>query len=313
MKSHQDELPALPEPKATGLGPEYESFDRDGLPMGKAYANIDYFTADQMRTYARAALAAQPLPVQTEKSPTAGMSIAQRILHVGGRNNAAGYVEFGSTQAVEALVRQVLRDLPIAANPKAQPATDARFDWGEYRQITDLPTVDEAIRALLDDQTDENATCVVRAVVEATHERIAAMQEPVVSDEAARLRALISTPELHDFSRGVVLEAVHQRERWGSEHDAGKTPADWFWLVGYLAGKALHAQTSGNTDKALHHTISTAAALANWHAAITGSHTAMRPGIDAAPASPSSPGIESCVRGLRNVIADDTAAPGASA
>ena len=44
-------------------------------------------------------------------SPTAGMNIAQRILHVGGRNNAAGYVEFGSIQAVEALVRQVLRDM----------------------------------------------------------------------------------------------------------------------------------------------------------------------------------------------------------
>ena len=42
---------------------------------------------------------------------TSGMNIAQRILHVGGRNNAAGYVEFGSIQAVEALVRQVLRDL----------------------------------------------------------------------------------------------------------------------------------------------------------------------------------------------------------
>lgn len=45
-----------------------------------------------------------------EPSPTAGMTLAQRILHVGGRNNAAGYVEFGSTQAVDALVRQVLRE-----------------------------------------------------------------------------------------------------------------------------------------------------------------------------------------------------------
>ena len=97
-----------------------------------------------------------------------------------------------------------------------------------------------------------------------------------------RLQALINTPELHDFSRAVVLEAAHQRERWGSGHDAGKTPADWFWLTGYLAGKALHAQTAGNTDKALHHTISTAAALANWHASITGAHVEMRPGIDPA-------------------------------
>lgn len=54
---------------------------------------------------------------QQEPSPTAGMNIAQRILHVGGRNNTAGYVEFGSIQAVEALVRQVLRDLPAQQEP----------------------------------------------------------------------------------------------------------------------------------------------------------------------------------------------------
>lgn len=53
------------------------------------------------------------------KSPTSGMTIEQRILHVGGRNNAAGYVEFGSVQAVQALVQQVLRDLPDqAVQPK---------------------------------------------------------------------------------------------------------------------------------------------------------------------------------------------------
>lgn len=85
--------------------------------------------------------------------------------------------------------------------------------------------------------------------------------------EAVRAK-ILNTPELHQFTEGVTLEALHQRERWGSTHDVGKTPADWFWLVGYLAGKALHAQTAGNIDKALHHTISAAAALANWHAAI---------------------------------------------
>jgi hypothetical protein len=94
--------------------------------------------------------------------------------------------------------------------------------------------------------------------------------QPVVADDAVALvrQQLLNTPELRDFGVGVTLEALHQRERWGSNHDADKTPADWFWLVGYLAGKALHAQTGGNTEKALHHTISTAAALANWHAAI---------------------------------------------
>lgn len=49
---------------------------------------------------------------EKEPSPTAGMSIEQRILHVGGRNNQAGYVEFGSAQAVQAMISQILRDLP---------------------------------------------------------------------------------------------------------------------------------------------------------------------------------------------------------
>lgn len=60
---------------------------------------------------------------EREPSSTAGMNIAQRILHIGGRNNAAGYVEFGSIQAVEALVRQVLRDLP----QHREPMTDAEI------------------------------------------------------------------------------------------------------------------------------------------------------------------------------------------
>ncbi len=55
-------------------------------------------------------------------SPTAGMNIAQRILHVGGRTNAAGYIEFGSIQAVEALVRQVLRDISVV-HPQGPSST----------------------------------------------------------------------------------------------------------------------------------------------------------------------------------------------
>ena len=100
--------------------------------------------------------------------------------------------------------------------------------------------------------------------------------------EAERLDRLLNTPEIMDFVKAVPLEAAHQRERWDSAHDAGKTPADWFWLVGYLAGKALHSQTSGNIEKALHHVVTTAAALCNWHAAILGK-TDMRPGIETPP------------------------------
>lgn len=97
-------------------------------------------------------------------------------------------------------------------------------------------------------------------------------------DEATRLRELINTPELDNFLRAVHVEALHQVERWGTAHDRAKRPADWFWLTGCLAGKALHSAVSGNTEKALHHCISTAAALYNWHCAIKGVDVSMCPG-----------------------------------
>jgi hypothetical protein len=104
---------------------------------------------------------------------------------------------------------------------------------------------------------------------------------------------------VHDFVRAVVLEAAHQRERWGTEHDAGKTDADWFWLIGYLAGKALWnpgdmgdmvaafvgddaAGAKALLEKKLHRIITIAAAAANWHLARSGVDSRMRPGIDAA-------------------------------
>lgn len=98
--------------------------------------------------------------------------------------------------------------------------------------------------------------------------------------ETQRLNTILNTPEIIDFVKAVQIEAAHQRERWASDHDAGKTPQDWFWLIGYLAGKALHSVSSGNVDKGLHHIITAASALCNWHAAMLG-QTNMRPGIEA--------------------------------
>jgi hypothetical protein len=101
--------------------------------------------------------------------------------------------------------------------------------------------------------------------------------------EVDRLKKLINTPEILDFVKAVQIEAVHQRERWGTEQDEGKTAADWFWLLGYLAGKALHSDKVGDHEKLLHHIITTAAACANWHAQVLGKCD-MRPGIET-PAS----------------------------
>lgn len=117
-------------------------------------------------------------------------------------------------------------------------------------------------------RTDDNILDILDAALAAWDARIAEVERK------------LNTPELHNFAAGVVQEAAHQRERWGPSHDVGKEPQDWFWLLGYLGGKALKAHASGDTDKALHHCISSAAALANWHAAISGAYTDFRPGID---------------------------------
>lgn len=103
--------------------------------------------------------------------------------------------------------------------------------------------------------------------------------------EKERLAGLIDTPEILDFVKAVQLEAIHQRERWGSQHDAGKTDEDWFWLIGYLAGKALHNPPKAGKDwdeLRLHRIVTVAAAACNWHAAVLGL-TNMRPGIENPP------------------------------
>ncbi len=100
-----------------------------------------------------------------------------------------------------------------------------------------------------------------------------AIQRPAVLElvRAERKRVLeeaLNTPEVEDFDKAIPLESAHQNKRWGVEHDATKEPEQWFWVVGYLAGKALCAFKSGDLEKAKHHCISTAALLRNWHAHI---------------------------------------------
>jgi len=64
-----------------------------------------------------------------------------------------------------------------------------------------------------------------------------------------------------------------------STTNAGKESTGLVRLIGWLAGKAVHSHIKGDVDKTLHHTITAAAALANWHASVLGK-TNMRPGIE---------------------------------
>lgn len=94
-----------------------------------------------------------------------------------------------------------------------------------------------------------------------------------------RMAALINTPRTDEWSEAVRIEAAHQIDRWGVEHDAGKRPEDWIALLVYLLGKATAAHFANDTNKLAHHIISTSAALLNWHRALVGDSTAMRPGV----------------------------------
>lgn len=86
--------------------------------------------------------------------------------------------------------------------------------------------------------------------------------------EVERLKNLINDPHVGAWTSSVIIEAAHQKERWPAAQDAQKTPEDWFWLVGYLAGKCLAAFKQGDMDKARHHTISTAAVCYQWSKSI---------------------------------------------
>lgn len=96
--------------------------------------------------------------------------------------------------------------------------------------------------------------------------------------ERDRLDALINNPQTALFLEAVRAEAAHQVERWGTVHDRAKEPQDWYWLLAYLGGKALRSHIDGDEFKALHHTISSAAVLANWFAAIKLGKSEMAPG-----------------------------------
>lgn len=113
-------------------------------------------------------------------------------------------------------------------------------------------------------------------------QRLVARKDAELAEKNARLLELegrINTPHTADWFEAVRLEAAHQVERFGVQHDDGKNPQDWFWLLGYLSGKAVAAALLGDDEKAKHHTISSGAMLLNWFRQLAGDSNAMRPGI----------------------------------
>lgn len=115
------------------------------------------------------------------------------------------------------------------------------------------------------DETDSSIAVMRDAAGELTRLQNELANERMEHD---LLKELLSRPEIDEFYEGIMLEAAHQRNRWGDAHDRSKSAENWYWLVGYLAGKACRAAIEGDHAKARHHTISAAAALFQWHKAI---------------------------------------------
>lgn len=62
---------------------------------------------------------------------------------------------------------KAMDDLGIAAGVSTSSLQQQPGEWDEAQRIRDLPAVDEAIRNLLEDQTGDNSTCMVREVMRA--------------------------------------------------------------------------------------------------------------------------------------------------
>lgn len=155
------------------------------------------------------------------------------------------------------------------------PRDPAKADRELATLRAQLATANENIEQLHDGLNEYARAC------EEAERQLAASEARVreLGAENKRLDSLINNPHTEHFLEAVQLEAAHQQERWGSDHDAGKEDADWFWLIGYLAGKAIRPGQS--QEKRLHHIITTAAACLNWHAHASSTHTGptMRPGL----------------------------------
>ncbi len=133
----------------------------------------------------------------------------------------------------------------------------------------DVDKIEEAFDSYFDDTANTERDKAARALA------------GVLIAEVRRLDGLINSPQTKIFFEAAVkLEAAHQQERWGVDHDRGKDPTDWYWLLGSLLGKSVAAFILGDVEKGKHHIISSAAVLLNWWRHITGEMTRFQPGSD---------------------------------
>jgi hypothetical protein len=205
----------------------------------------------------------------------AGQTHWEGCWRVAGHHNCAVALLAEQRELIGRLTRQ--RDAALFNNDLERSARE-RAQSEVSRLSGEVERLTEACR-----EKDEGNVALAFRLKEAWRERDEARGAADRMREKAEAYDRINSPELYDFVSAVTNEALHQREKWGIDADGGKSDADWFWLIGYLAGKALHNPEKSDmppTDARLHRIITVAAAAANWHAATLGTYARMRPGIE---------------------------------
>lgn len=165
-----------------------------------------------------AGLAAQP----NERG--AAMTLGERIAHVGGRENAAGYIEFGSVMAIDALIQHVLRDARIAsaATVKGDELTECDDDLPDYGLACEARGWNKAVRAM-------RRAAAPQARAGLTDGRYAAlnraMGDAMINGRLDDLREL-STPFSHPAGKAEDAKDA-ARYRWLAERFTGY---DFDWM-----------------------------------------------------------------------------------
>ncbi len=102
------------------------------------------------------------------EQPAEQEPVAWRRRERGGEWQYFGWQETGMTH--ELVARWNKDGFVCEAIPAPQPAIPPGYKlvpvaWDDAQRICDLPAVDDAIRALIENQTNDNAVCVVQAIL----------------------------------------------------------------------------------------------------------------------------------------------------
>jgi hypothetical protein len=173
------------------------------------------------------------------------------------------------------------RDTWAAAGKRMRAEADAQVEQMTCDRDAHAARAAELARRVseLEEHTAElHKTRTALAISNTTLHETRLGRDRALSDLAA-IEARVNTPRADEFFGAVSMEAAHQIQRWGADHDAGKRTEDWITLYTYLLGKAAKAYWSGDQEKLKHHVITAAAVSLNWWRRLVGVSSSMRPGI----------------------------------